>query len=378
MKNLTSGAEWKCILYFAIPMFVGSLFQQLYNVVDSVIVGQFVGKEALAAVGASFPITLLISSLMLGITVGSSILISQYVGAKDEKNLGHSIQSAYRILFFGTIILTVVGLLSSKQLLMLIKVPEHILNEANSYLQITFLGLLGAFGYNTCSSILRGLGDSKTPMYFLIVSTIINIVLDIVFVVNFKMGVVGVATATLIAQLVSFIGAYTFLHIKSKNYRFKIFTETLDKANMMQSLKLGLPTGVQQMFFSIGILAMQMLVNGFGENVMAAYTAASKLDSFAALPVMNLALATSAFTAQNIGAKKFDRLKNGLYSAGLMAMLSSLIVTVVMWFFGETMMSIFSNDPLVIAYGATYLKIAGSGYIFISLMLIIMDFIRGT
>ncbi|MDF2612974.1 MAG: conserved rane protein of unknown function [Clostridia bacterium] len=378
MKDLTRGKEWKGILEFTIPMFVGSLFQQLYNVVDSVVVGKFAGKEALAAVGGSFPIILLISSLMMGVTMGTSILIAQYYGAKDRENVKKSIQSGYIILIAGTILMSSIGLIFSKDILIAMKVPSEIMKDSVNYLNIMFLGLIGSFGYNTVSGMLRGLGDSKTSVYFLILSTLLNVVLDILFVVYFKMGVVGVAWATLIAQFVSFVSSLIYLYSHNEIFRFNLLKTPISRENLIISLKLGLPTGVQQICLSLGIMAMQSMVNGFGSNTMAAFAAASKLDTFATLPMNNFSLALSTFVAQNIGANKMNRIKKGLITTLIMVNVTCISITIVMWLFGKELVSIFTNDQEVITYGIDYLKIVGSGYMILGSMFSIVGFIRGT
>lgn len=378
MKDLTAGKEWRRILEFTIPMFIGSIFQQLYNVVDSIVVGKFVSKEALAAVGSSFPIILLLSSLMMGVTIGTSILIAQYYGAKDIENIKRSVQSGYIILLLGTILMSTIGLIFSKDILSIMKVPKEIMGDSVKYLNIMFIGLIGSFGYNTVSGMLRGLGDSKTSVYFLILSTLLNVILDILFVVYFKMGVEGVAWATLIAQILSFITSLLYLYSKNEIFRFNLFTTPVSKENLIISLKLGLPTGVQQICLALGIMTMQSMVNGFGANTMAAFAAASKLDSFATLPMNNFALALSTFVAQNIGANKMGRIKKGIQSTLVMVNITCISITIMMWLFGKELMSVFTNDQEVISYGMDYLKIVGSGYMLLGSMFTIVGFIRGT
>ena len=378
MKDLTTGKEWKRILEFAVPMFIGSIFQQLYNVADSVIVGQFVGKDALAAVGGSFPIILLLSSLMMGVTMGTSILIARYYGARDIDNIKKSVQSGYFILTVGTILMSTIGMFFAKDMLKGMKVPEEIMGDSVTYLNIMFLGLVGSFGYNTVSGMLRGLGDSKTPVYFLVLSTVLNVFLDLLFVVVFNRGVAGVAWATLIAQLTSFISSLIYLYTQTEVFRFNIFKTPLSKDNLIISMKLGLPTGIQQICLSLGIITMQSLVNGFGANTMAAFAAASKLDTFATLPMNNFSLAITTFVAQNIGANKMRRVKMGIRSTLIMVNITSFVMTVMVWLFGKELMSIFTNDPEVIKQGIDYLKIVGSGYMILGSMFAIAGFIRGT
>ncbi|HNR79475.1 MAG TPA: MATE family efflux transporter, partial [Mesotoga infera] len=227
MKDLTSGNEGSLIVKFAIPMLLGNVFQQLYNTVDSIIVGNVVGKEALAAVGASFPIMFLLLSLIMGVTMGATILISQYFGAKDYEKLKKTLDTTYIFLFFGSIAISILGVLLSGPILRLMNTPQDIVGQAQTYLNIIFAGMLTLFGYNAISAILRGLGDSKTPLYFIIIATLLNIVLDLVFVMTFGWGIAGVAWATIISQGVSFLSGilylnknHDFLGIKLKGMRF--------------------------------------------------------------------------------------------------------------------------------------------------------------
>lgn len=378
MNNLTEGNEWRGIMQFTVPMFVGSIFQQLYNVTDSIIVGQFVGKDALAAVGGSFPIIMLISSLMIGVTMGTSILIAQFYGARDIENVKKSVQSGYIILMLGTILMSAMGLVFSKEILWAMKVPDEIMTDSESYLRIMFVGLVGAFGYNTVSGMLRGLGDSVTAVYFLILSAILNVVLDLLFVICFGLGVVGVAWATIIAQLVSFAASIIYLYSKNELFRFNLFKVPISKENLLISLKLGLPTGIQQICLSLGIMTMQSMVNGFGPSVMAAFSAASKIDSFATLPMNNFSMALSTFTAQNIGANKMDRVKKGMKSTMIAVNSMSFAITVTVWIFGKQLMSVFTSDAGVINFGVHYLRVVGGGYVILASMFTIVGFIRGT
>lgn len=378
MNSLTEGKEWKVILQFALPMFIGSIFQQLYNVVDSIVVGRFVGKQALAAVGGSFPIILLLSSLMMGVTMGTSILVAQYYGAKDIERVKNSIQSGYTILIIGSIVMSVLGFMFSEKILIAMKVPDEIMENSKVYLNIMFLGLIGSFGYNTVSGMLRGLGDSKTPVYFLALAALLNVILDLLFVIKFEMGVAGVAWATLIAQSTSFVLSLVYLYRKKEIFRYNIFKTPINRENIILSLKLGLPTGIQQICLSLGIITMQGLVNGFGPNVMAAFAASSKLDSFATLPMNNFSLALSTFVAQNIGANKIKRAKIGMKVTIMMVSVSSLFITALMWLFGKEMLSIFTTDQSVMDYGINYLKIVGTGYVILGIMFTVIAFIRGT
>jgi len=370
MKDMTKGNEAKLIFYFALPMLVGNIFQQLYNTVDSIIVGKFLGKEALAAVGTSFPIIFLLVSLIMGITMGATILISQYFGAKDMEKVKKTIDTAYITLFIASIILTIIGLIIGGPILRLMKVPPEIFQQSKEYLDITFIGLIGMFGYNSMSAILRGLGDSKTPVYFLIVSSIINIVLDLLFILQFNMGVGGAAWATIISQGISFVWSVLYLNKNHKVFKINVKAMKFDKDIFYKSVKLGLPGGIQQMVFSLGMMTMQGLINSFGGVTMAAFAAASKIDSFASMPIMN-------FGAANIGANKPERVKKGLTTTLIMSTVMSIAISVVLILLGTPLVRLFTNDSSVVVEGLNYLHRVTPFYFVIGAMFIINGVVRG-
>jgi putative MATE family efflux protein len=378
MKDLTKGNEAKLILYFAIPMFIGNIFQQLYNTVDSFIVGRFLGKEALASVGLSFPVIFLLVSLIMGITMGSTILISQYYGAKDFESVKKSIDTAYIFLFVGSIAITILGLLFSGVILRILRTPPELMPQAKTYLNIIFAGIFSMFGYNSVSAILRGLGDSKTPVYFLVVSTIINTILDLVFVVVFKWGVAGAAWATVIAQACSFAFGIIYLNRTHDVIRFNLKTMKFDKNIFRLSVKIGLPTGVQQMLFSMGMMALQSIINPFGQDTIAAFTAGSRVDSFAAMPIMNFGAAISTFVGQNLGANKPERVKKGFIATLAMSSAVSVAAIIVLLTVGKYLVGFFNSDPNVIKIGARYLAIISPFYITISIMFVTNGLLRGS
>ncbi len=377
MKDLTVGKESKVILLFALPMLLGNVFQQLYNIVDSIIVGNYIGKEALAAVGASFPVIFVLISLVVGVSMGSTIIISQYFGAKDFKNVKKAIDSLLIFLFFSSIIITIVGLLFSEDIFRLMQLPETIIADAVSYFNIILYGLILMFGFNAISSILRGLGDSKTPLYFLVISTLLNIVLVILFVKVFGWGIKGSAIATVIAQGVAFFLGVIYLNRYHDILKFSLTDIKFHKEIFSKSLKIGIPSGLQQTFVALGMLALLRFVNGFGTNTIAAYTVAGRIDSFAMLPAMNFSMALSTFVGQNMGAGKLHRVRNGYRSTLLMTSIFSIVTTIVAILFGSQIMSLFNQDPDVIHIGHTYLIIVCSFYVVFSTMFITQGVIRG-
>lgn len=379
MKDLTSGNETKLILRFATPMLLGNLFQQLYNIVDSVVVGKFIGTEALAAVGSSFPIVFSLISLIIGVASGGTIIIAQYFGARNFERVKASIGTLYIFLFWASISVTIIGIIFSGTIFRLIQLPEEIIPQAKTYLNIYFLGMIGFFGFNATSAILRGLGDSKTPLYFLILSTFFNIVFDLLFVIVFKWGIAGAAVATVISQGGAFITAVFYLNRTHEVIQISWREFKFDKDIFRKTLKIGLPTGLQHTFVSLGMTVVQVIVNRFGTNVIAAYAAATRLDSLAILPAMNFGMALSTFVGQNIGAGKTDRIKSGLKSTLLMSSVVSLAVTSIMVFFGRYLIQLFvmSSETEVILVGSEYLVIVSSFYIVFSVMFSINGVMRG-
>jgi len=379
MKDLTSGNETKLILRFATPMLLGNLFQQLYNIVDSIVVGKFIGTEALAAVGSSFPIVFSLISLIIGVASGGTIIIAQYFGARNFERVKASIGTLYIFLFWASISVTVIGIIFSGTIFRLIQLPEEIIPQAKTYLNIYFLGMIGFFGFNATSAILRGLGDSKTPLYFLILSTFFNIVFDLLFVIVFKWGIAGAAVATVISQGGAFITAVFYLNRTHEVIQISWREFKFDNDIFRKTLRIGLPTGLQHTFVSLGMTVVQVIVNRFGTNVIAAYAAATRLDSLAILPAMNFGMALSTFVGQNIGAGKTDRIKSGLKSTLLMSSVISLAVTSIMIFFGRYLIQLFvrSSESEVILVGSEYLVIVSSFYIVFSVMFSINGVMRG-
>ena len=377
MRDLSVGNESKLIFQFAMPMLIGNVFQQLYNVVDSAVVGNFIGKEALAAVGASFPIIFTLMSLLIGVAIGATIVIAQYFGAKDMGNVKRTIDTLYIFLFFASIFITVVGIAFSRQIFMLIQVPEEVLPLAMQYFNIYMLGSLFYFGFNGMSAVLRGLGDSKTPLYFMIVSTLLNIGLDLLFVLVFKLGVQGVAFATLLSQFLTLIALIIYLNSRHEMVRLSLKSMVFDYGIFRKSLRIGFPIGFQQAFVAMSMMAMYWLVNRFGTNTAAAYSVVFRIDSFASMPAMNFANALSTFVGQNLGARKPERVKRGLLSTIGMTSAISITISIVAILFGTQIMRVFTSDPEVISIGKSYLVIVTGFYIVFSTMFQIGGVMRG-
>lgn len=377
MKDFTEGNSSALIFKFAIPMLIGNIFQQLYNVVDSIVVGRYVGKEALAAVGASFPLIFMLISFVVGVAMGTTIIISQYFGAKDMRMVKRSIDTMYIYLFVAAIVVTIIGIALSGSIFRLIDLPKEVIPQAVTYFNVYLTGMVFFFGYNGISSVLRGLGDSKTPLYFLVISTIMNVLLDLLFVAVFNWGVAGAAWATVISQAGAFVTGIIYLNRTHEIVKLNSLKLVFDKAIFRKSLIIGLPTGLQQTFVSLGMLAITKIVNGFGTDVIAAYSAAGRLDSLAGMPAMNFGAALSTFVGQNLGARKPERVRQGLWATFLMSGALALIISFFVIIFRHPLMELFTTDSSVIEIGARYLLIVSSFYIFFSTMFVIGGVLRG-
>ena len=377
MKDLTTGHEGKSIFFFAMPMLIGSLFQQLYNTADSIIVGRFIGKEAMAAVSGANPIMFLLVAALMGVSLGFSILVSQFYGSGDLKKVKATIDTTYILLFIGSILISILGIVFGGPMLKLMNTPESVFAQSKLYLTIIFSGILFSAGYNSVSAILRGLGDSVTPLYFLIIATILNTVLDLTFIVVLRMGVEGVALATIMAQAVSFIISIIYLNKKHEVLKFKIKGIVYDNKIFKDGLRLGLPSGVQQMLFSIGNMALQFLVNSYGTSAMAAFGAGLRIENFISLPIMNLGSAVSTFVAQNIGAGENERVKKGIRESIKMTLVLAVTVIALILLFRENLNALFNTDKDVIKIGSSYLFIIGPFFLFIGTSFVLSSAMKG-
>ncbi|MEF8811356.1 MAG: MATE family efflux transporter, partial [Bacteroidales bacterium] len=377
MKDLTRGNEGKLILRFALPMLLGNVFHQLYNIIDSIIVGNYIGKEALAAVGASFPVIFVFFSLVLGITSGSTVVISQYFGAGENEKVKRSIETLLIFLFFSSIGISILGIRFSREIFLLLRLPEEVIPMAEQYLKVFFGGVIAFFGFMGISASLRGLGDSMTPLYFLIISTVFNIGFDLLFVIGFGWGITGVAFASIIAQGGAFVTAIFYLNKTHQIIQLSLFKLRFDKSLFRKTLRIGLPTGIQQTVIAAGMMALVWIVNDFGTNVIAAYSVAARVNSLATLPAMNFANALATFVGQNLGAKKEFRVKPGYIATLKMSSVVSITVTLVVVMFGDFIMGLFTEDPQVIQIGREYLTIVGSFYLIFSAMFSTSGVLRG-
>lgn len=386
MKDLTKGKEGVQILNFAVPMLIGNVFQQLYNVVDSIVVGKYIGSVALAAVGASFPILFTMSAMIGGVTIGGSVLVSQYFGAKENQKVKITSDTLQIFLLVSSVILSLLFFAISRPLFVLLGIPPEVLPDAVRYFDVIILTTtVPTFAVFGMAAILRGVGNSKTPVYFVVLSLVLNMALDIIFVLVFGWGILGVAWATAIATVVSWVALW--YHLNSKEDAIIRFNLNYKKwqfnwENFRISLKIGLPSGIQQTLVGLGSLALLSIVSPFGVAVLAAYTAAGRVDMFVSMPAMNLAAALSSFVGQNLGAGRLDRVKQGLRSTLLYSTAICLTLTLVVIFFGGEIMRLFTDlnsvhHADIVRIGKEYLVIVTSFYIVFSTMFVINGVTRG-
>ena len=375
--DMTRGNPAKLILAFSIPLLFGNILQQMYNMVDSIVVGNYVGTIALAAVGAGGPIIWMMVSLFMGIGNGASIIISQYYGAGDLKKVSDTVDTIYTATMVGAIPLTIAGVCLSGPMLRLIRTPADTFADARLYMIIVFAGVIFTMGYNMNSSIMQSLGDSKTPLLLLAISCVLNIVLDLVLVIQVGMGVAGVAVATIIAQAVSWIAGIYLINRRFTFINVNLLKFGYDRYLFRQIIRLGLPAGLQQMLFSFGTLTLQSLVNSYGSSFIAGFNGANKIDMFAFFPTQSFGMALTTYTGQNIGAGKMERVKSGLKATLHMCIVTGLAAMAIVLLGGPTMMRLFSQDPEVIEAGMIYLRPVMYGYLLFAVQNTFLSVLRG-
>lgn len=378
-RDMTEGSPAKLILKFSGPMLIGNIFQQLYNMVDSIVVGKFVNKDALAAVGASGSLIFLIFGLTFGLSAGISIVISQYFGAGDYDKVRKSFATATYMIFVAAVIMGLIGFFVGRPLLNLLGTPPEIIDQSTIYVKISFLGILGIAGYNGISAVLRALGDSITPLIFLIVASILNVVLDLLFVIVFKMGVPGVAIATIISQFVSATGCIIYALNKIKILRMPLNEFKPDRDILKKCIRLGIPVALQNSFVSISMMALQSVINSFQATIMASYTVVNRIEQLVMQPSMSLGAAVASFTGQNIGAGKIERAKKGMRSSVIIILIFSLLMLPVMYFGGEYIMRLFTKkeDYEVVRNGVEGIRITCLFYSFLGLIFVTRNFLSG-
>ncbi|NLM25882.1 MAG: MATE family efflux transporter [Firmicutes bacterium] len=376
-KDLTEGTPWIRIAEFSIPMLLGNIAQQFYNTADSIIVGKYIGDNALAAVGSAMPVLNLLLVLFVGISVGAGIMVSQYYGAKNNEKLSTTIGTCLTLTFLTSLIIMLIGPLVTKPLLRLLNTPASIIDWCADYLTIFFLGAFGFAFYNILTGILRGLGDSFSALIYLLISTVLNVILDIWFVAGLGMGVPGVALATVIAQGVSAL-LCVFKLLKMQDL-FELSWDLL-KPNRQDSLaliKLGLPSGLTQAIFSLAMIMVQSLTNSFGELVIACNVIVMRVDGFAMMPNFTFGSAMTTFTGQNIGAKRMDRVEKGTIDGTKMAVAVSTVITILILVFGRYLIGIFTDTTELIDLSMRMMRILAFGYIAMAITQCLSGVMRG-
>ncbi len=374
---MTEGVIWKEILLFSIPLLLGNLFQQLYNAVDSVVVGNDIGAQALAAVGSSAPVINLLVSFFMGLAVGAGVIISRYFGARKKEELHIAVHTSLALTFAAGLVMTLIGVLISPYVLQWVGTPSDVMESSVLYLRIYFLGILSVMVYNMGSGILRAVGDSRNPLYFLIVSSVTNIILDMLFVIVFHMGIAGVGWATLIAQTISAVLTMLLLMRTKEEYQVKLKHIRFHKHMLYEIVRLGLPSGLQNAIVSYSNVIVQSNINAFGSLAMAGCGSYTKIDGFAILPVMSYSMALTTFTGQNMGAKKYDRVKQGAKTGILMSVITIVCISALLLILGPNVLAIFSSDPTVINYGLYMMHVLAPGYIFLAISHAFNGIIRG-
>lgn len=378
-KDMTTGNPVKLILLFSIPLLIGNIFQQFYSMVDTIIVGRFVGVDALAAVGSTGSMAFLINGFVVGLSSGFCVLISQRFGAKDEDGLKKATSSALVLSLIATIIVTIISMVSARPLLTLMNTPDNIINDAYTYIIIIYAGTIATVAYNILASILRALGDSKTPLYFLIIASILNIVLDIVFIVNFNMGVAGAAYATIISQAVSSILCLIYTYKRYKILRLKKEDFKVKKRVYIKHLKIGIPMALQFSITALGIMTVQGALNVFGSTVIAAYTAASKVLQIVMQPAITFGVTMATYCGQNLGARNYERIKEGVKKCIQISIVTSIIAGLILVFGGKFFVGLFISNPdaAILAYAQECLNYAAIFFIPLGLIFIYRNALQG-
>ncbi len=379
IKDLTQGSPLKVIVSFSIPMILGNFFQLFYNIADSVIVGRFVGANALAAVGSSFTFMVFITSIVTGLCMGAGIVFSNFFGARKYEDLKSSISTSFVFISICSIIITLLSLVFIDEIIKLMNVPAEVVEQNRQYFKIIFYSIFFSFLYNWAAGLLRSLGNSKVPFYFLILSIILNIILDLIFIIYFKWGVKGAAWATDISIVFSSVLCLIYCIRKIEFLNFKFKEIKVNKQIFYQTFNYSVLTSVQQSIMNFGILMIQGLVNSFGAQVMAAFAIGVKIDTLAYMPMQELGNAFSTYVAQNKGAGKDLRIISGTKVTAAIIAAFTIIISIVVWIFSKNFIGLFisSNEMQVIATGVSYLRIEGSFYILIGFLFMFYGLFRG-
>lgn len=378
LRDMTQGSPARHILLFSIPLLLGNVLQQLYNMVDSWVVGNFVGDTALAAVGAAFPIVFLFVSLFIGLGIGATVVVAQFYGAGELTRVRDAVDTAYSATMALAIPISVAAFLLSGPILSLTRLDAAAIPQAKLYMQVISAGMVGSIGYNTNAGILQGLGNSHTPLLFLSVATVLNIILDLVFVICFHWGAFGVALATVISQWLSWLSGLVYINRMYRGrFRLRPLHWRVDAGLLEQIFRIGLPAGIQNALVAVGSLAIFSRVNAYGYDFTAGFNAANKIDCFAFFPIQSIANAATTYTGQNIGAGRMDRVRQGTRASVAMGMLWSVIAAAGVIPLAGPLVRLFSRNPEVIAAGTLYLHWVMPGYILFTILMVLGSIMRG-
>lgn len=375
---MTEGSVVKNILFFSVPLILGNLLQQLYNTVDSIIVGNYVGSNALAAIGSSTSLVYLLIAFSQGVSVGAGVVISQRLGQKNKEGVQTSVHTALALAGILGMILTVGGILFSKEILLWMNTPEEVLTDAVTYLRLYSTGMVFNVVYNMAAGILNAAGNSRRSLGYLAIASVTNLILDLVFIVGMKMGIAGAAIATNIGQMISCVLAIWFLVRTQTDYKVCLSKIKIHKSTAGLIIKIGLPTGFQNMVISLSNILVQSSVNSFGANAMAGFGAYMKVDGFNVLPVTSFGMAATTFVGQNFGAGKTERVKRGMWMTLGIGILYTITTGILLLTFSETIMQLFSHDPAVIAYGRQAMRFFCPFYWVLSILHALSGTVRGT
>lgn len=365
VRDMREGTPWKLLLQFAVPLFIGNIFQQLYNMVDSVIVGNFVSTNALGAIGTTNSLTFFFFSLVGGLSVGIGIIVAQFFGASDEEKVREVIGNAVWIVAIGTVVMAIIGFFAARPLLVLLRTDPIILNDAVNYLKVTSLGICCVGLYNGVSGILRALGDSKTPLIFLIVASITNVILDLIFVLVFGWGVVGAAVATAFSQFLSAISCIIYAYKTNTYFKLKKSDFRPRMKIVKKTLRLGIPVALQNSLIAISLIVLQAIVNSYGADFTTAFTVVSRIETLVQQPFMSIGAAVSTFTGQNLGAGNIKRVIKGFNSANVINAIFVAVIMLIFWIFTPQIVSIFGRNEKVLGIAVDGLRITCCFYIFL-------------
>ncbi len=377
VKDMTHGNETKLLVSFMMPMLIGNIFQQVYNIADSVIVGQFEGATSLGAIGCTASITFLFFSIAHGLTSGAGIMVSQYFGAGKDEQVKKTITNSFYIVCLIGALLSILGVVLTEPILVALGTPKAQLPEAISYMKIVCAGTISVCVYNYAANVMRALGDAKTPLYALLSATVINIVLDLLFIVGFGWGVEGAALATIIAQTLSAVGSLVVAAVKNPYFKLNREHFAIDNEISKLCFKVGIPLGMQGFTIAISCVILQRFVNGFDEQVVTAFTVTSRVEQFVQQPFSSLATAVSTFTAQNMGAGNTDRVKRGLVKSVWIVAVISLLMLVACYGAGELIIGCFVKDAMVISIGVKGLKIISTMFFPLGIIYVTRGLLNG-